>query len=453
MIAALALAALLAQAPRPSQDTTRLTLADAVTRALGQYPSVAAARAAQQGATADIRQAQAQRLPRVALDASATQNQLPGLVYPLHGLPTGPTSPQPVFDKTLYQGSAFLNWTFFDFGARSARADASKALAGAADAALSSAQQNLIARTANAYLRVLTARGVLAAQDQRLASLDAETARTRRLLAEGKAARVEVLRAEATLARARADRSGTAGQLDVAEHELAQLAGLTYDDVTRALLPGEALADTSDPAPQVTGAARTTLAQQAQEANTDVLEVRQRAQAAEAISASARATRLPELRLQAGIVDRGAPGESQKAEWQAGLGVSYPLYTGGSRAGQIDRAAADARAAAEQLRLAELAAATSVDRAVASVIESHARVLALRSAVETSDAVVQVERTSLDVGSGTQTDYLDALAQLLQARSSLIEAAHAEIAAHIELARVTGALSPEWLAQRLESAR
>ncbi|MFI5207505.1 MAG: TolC family protein, partial [Gemmatimonadales bacterium] len=86
MIAALALTALLA-----ARDTNRLTLADAVNRALGQYPTVAAARAAQQGATADIRQAQAQRLPRVALDASATQNQLPGLVYPLHSLPTGPT--------------------------------------------------------------------------------------------------------------------------------------------------------------------------------------------------------------------------------------------------------------------------------------------------------------------------------------------------------------------------
>lgn len=452
MIAALALV-VLAQAAQGARDTSRLTLGDAVARALGQYPSVAAARAAQQGATADIRQAQAQRLPRVALDASATRNQLPGLVYPLHGLPTGPTSPQPVFDKTLYQGSAFLNWTFFDFGARSSRADASRALLGAADAALSSAQQNLIARTAAAYLRVLTARDVLAAQDQRLAALDAETARSRRLLAEGKAARVEVLRAEATLARARADRSGTAGQLDVAEHELAQLAGLTWDDVTRAVLPGAALADTSDPAPVVTGAARATLARQAQAANPDVLEVRRRAQAAEAVSASARATRMPELRLQAGIVDRGAPGQSQKAEWQAGLGVSYPLFTGGARAGQIDRAAADARGAAEQLRLAELAAATSVDRAVASVIESRARVLALKSAVEASDAVVQVERTSLDVGSGTQTDYLDALAQLLQARSSLIEAAHAEIAAHIELARVTGALSPEWLAQHLESPR
>ncbi|MFI5208327.1 MAG: TolC family protein, partial [Gemmatimonadales bacterium] len=352
-----------------------------------------------------------------------------------------------------FQGSAFLNWTFFDFGARSARTDASRALAGAADAALSSAQQSLIARTATAYLSVLTAREVLAAQDQRLAALDAETARTRRLLAEGKAARVEVLRAEATLARARADRSGTAGQLDVAEHDLAQLAGLSYENVTRAVLPGDVLADTSDPAPTVTGAARTALAEQALASNADVLEVRRRAQAAEAASAAQRATRLPELRLQAGLVDHGAPGQTLKAEWQAGLGVSYPLYTGGARAGQIDRADADARAAAEQLRLAELAAASSVDRAVATVIESHARVLALRSAVETSDAVVQVERTSLEVGSGTQTDYLDALAQLLEARSSLIEATHAEITAHIELARVTGALSPEWLAQRLESPR
>jgi outer membrane protein len=450
VIAALVLATLLQQ---PRQDSTRLTLNEAVSRALGQYPSVAAARAAREGAGADIRQARAQQLPRLLLDASATQNQLPNLVYPLHSLPTGPTSPLPVFDNTLFQGSAALSWTFFDFGARGARTDVSRALADAAEAALTAAQQDLVARAATAYLRVLTAREVLVAQDQRLAALDAEAARSRRLLTEGKAARVEVLRAEASLARARADRSGTAGQLDVSEHDLAQLAGLAYDDLTRSVLPGAALADTADPTPRVTGEPRTALARQAQDANADVLQARRRLEAAQAGSAAARATRLPELRVQAAVVDRGAPGQSLKAEWQAGVGVSYPLYTGGQRPGQIERAEADTRAAAEQLRLAELGAATAVDRAIASVIESHARVLALKSAVEQSDAVAQVERTSLDVGSGTQTDYLDALAQLLQARSSLIDAAHSEIAAHIELARVTGALSPDWLAQHLESAR
>jgi outer membrane protein len=436
-----------------AQDTTRLTVHEAVARALGQYPTVAASRAQRDRAAAVVREDRSQLLPRLALDAGATQAQLPGLVYPLHSLPTGPASPLPVFATTLFQASAVLNWTLYDFGARKNRVEASRSLEGAAEAALTSAQQQLVARAANAYLRVLTARQTLAAQDQRLAALGAESERTRRLLAEGKAARVTLLRADAALARARADRSGTAGELDVAEHDLAQLTALPWEGISRDTLPEAALADTTDPAPLVTGAARVALVARAQEASADLLEVRRRAAAAQAGANALRRARMPELRLSAGLVDRGAPDNTMKAEWQAGLGISYPLYTGGARSGAIDRGDADARGARAQLRLAELGTTAAVDRAVAAVIQSHARVLALQSAVEQSDAVVQVERTALEVGSGTQTDYLDALALALQARSSLIEARHAEIAARIELARITGELSPEWLVRHLEAGR
>ncbi len=410
----------------------QLTLGDAVTRALRQYPSVAAARAVHDRTLAEVRETRAATLPRLALDASATQNQLPGLVYPLHGLPSAanPTA-VPVFDRTVFQGSAFVSWTFFDFGARSSRTRASTALAGAAAAALSTAEQQLIARTATAFLRVLTLRQTRDAHDQRLAALTAELGRTRALLAEGKIARVNVLRADAARARALADRTGTAAQLDVAEHDLANLIGTSADS-----LAPVALIDSTPPAA-------------AHIASTEVLEAENRVRAASTAAAAVRATRYPELRLLAGIVDRGAPSSSLKAEWQAGLGISYPLYTGGQRGGAIARADADARAAAEQLRLAQLNASQSAERALASIIEAHARAEALRSAVAQSDTVASIELTSLSVGSGTQTDYLEALSQALNARSSLIEARNAEIAARIELARVTGELSPDWIARTL----
>jgi outer membrane protein TolC len=82
--------------------------------------------------------------------------------------------------------------------------------------------------------------------------------------------------------------------------------------------------------------------------------------------------------------------------------------------------------------------------------EAHARVAALRSAVELSSEVTRIERLSLEVGSGTETDYLDAEAKLLSARAGLIQARHAEISARVELAGLTGELSRGWLAQALE---
>ena len=114
------------------------------------------------------------------------------------------------------------------------------------------------------------------------------------------------------------------------------------------------------------------------------------------------------------------------------------------------KASADERIASEQLRLARLDVNKGIDRALAALRETHARVAALESAVQQSSEVSRIEKLSLDVGSGTQSDFLTAEANLLAARAALIEAHHAEIAARVELARILGDLSREWLARTVE---
>ena len=103
-------------------------------------------------------------------------------------------------------------------------------------------------------------------------------------------------------------------------------------------------------------------------------------------------------------------------------------------------------------RQAEFALEQSVDRALGTLRQAHARVAALATAAAQFDEVVRIRRLSLQTGSGTQTDYLDAETDLLRARASLVEARHAEIAARVELARVAGELTPEWLAAALDTA-
>ena len=144
------------------QDPGRLTLAETVRRALAQYPSVAAARAARDRASADLGDATASRRPRLFLDASLTRFQEPMVVFPLHGF--NPANP-PLFDRTLVQSGVTMTWTLFDFGNRSSRVRAARALGAAAEGALGTAEMQLVARAANAFLRVLAASGVLSAQD------------------------------------------------------------------------------------------------------------------------------------------------------------------------------------------------------------------------------------------------------------------------------------------------
>jgi len=427
------------------QDSAHLALPGLAERALAQHPAVAAARHARSRAGADQREARSALLPRLSLEASVTQYQEPWLVYPLHGFPTAlpPGGAAPAFDRTLMMAGAFVGWTLFDFGQRTSRLAAARALADAADASSAAAEAAIVARTAVAYLRTLSAREIVAAQNQRLRAIEAEAERSRRLLAEGTAPRLLVLRADAALARARAEHSQAAAQLELAEQNLARLTGLQAEALRSATLAPVSPADTAASArlPRV----RQQLIARAAESSPDVSAARRRADAARAASAAARAGRLPELRLQTGVIDRGAIGHDFRAEWQAALTLSFSPYTGGQRSALVARAEADAAIADEQRRAAELDVSEAVDRAIAALVEARARAEALTGALEHSASVAAVERTALEVGSGTQPDYLEALADVLRDRSALVEARHAELAALIELARITGELSTEWL--------
>lgn len=439
---ALAVAAAVRAAPATptAQDTSRLTLAVATQRALARYPTVAIARASRDQAAAAVGEARAPLLPRLSLDAAFTRYEEPSIVYPLHGFSLA--SP-PAFDRTLAQGAASLSYALWDFGGRTSRLRAARAAEDAAAAAVGASEAALLARVTGAYLRVLTLRGVLAAQDRQIAALAAEEDRVHQLLQAGRAARVEVLRIEAEVSRARADREGTAAGLDVAERDLALLADVPVERARAGALTPLRLRD-SAAAPD-----RAALLARARDANPDLQQARRSADVGRAQLAAVRASRFPELRLQGSYVDRGTVAGDFRGEWQAGLALTYPLYTGGLRTGQIRRADAELHVRSEQLRQVEMALEQSVDRALGTLREAHARVAALATAVARFDEVVRIRRLSLQTGSGTQTDYLGAETDLLRARAALVEAQHGEIAARVELARVAGELAPAWLAAAL----
>jgi len=415
-----------------AQDTSRLTLADAVRRALASQPAVAFARENRAAAAASVGEARAPLFPRVSASYGVNESKIGSLVYPLSGI--NPLDP-PLFNRTVSQGALALGYTLFDFGGRTSLVRFARA-----DAALDATSAATISRVANAYLRVLTTRGILDAEERQLAALRAEASRIAQLEAQGKAAHVEVLRLAAQVSRSRADQVGTGAQLEVAVRDLAQLVALPVDTVR--LLAPVRLADT-------TLADRATLVASAESSSPDVAQAQRAAEAAGAGVGVARASLLPQLGLSAAYMENGHSFTGYRPYWSAGLQLTYPIFTGGSRLNAIRRNEATARAATEQLRGARMAAEQSVDVAMATVAAARATVEALVTAVAQSEEVERIRLLSLQVGSGTETDYLDAEAQLLANRASLVEARHAEIAARVELARVTGVLSPEWMARVL----
>ena len=437
--AGLAVTPLAGQGQSPA--AAQLTLADAVQRALERHPSVGAARASSDAARSVITTARAARLPSLALTGSATQYEQPMLVTPIHGFGSGDL---PLFDETLVQGAATMNYTLFDGGARGAKIRGARERAAAAAAAVDGSEQSLMARTATSYVQVLARQQVVDAHDRRIAALEAELSRARQRFEVGRAPQVEVLRAEASLASAHAERVHFAEALDLAERDLARLTGAGEDETRSGRLVPMRLADSLL-------SPRTELLDAARSASPAVARARLQAAAAEADVSVAKGALWPQIKLGATYYQRGSADTRSWGEWSTGAVVSFPLFTGGANSSEVARSRAGQREMEEQLRLAELQLAQELDRAHSAVQEAAAREASLTSAAARFAEVARIEKLALDAGSGTQTDYLTAEADLLAARASLAEATMNEIAARLELARVTGELSLPWLQRVMET--
>ena len=361
------------------------------------------------------------------------------MVTPIHGFGPGLF---PEFDETLGQATFTVSYTLFDSGADAARIRTADAQTLAAGAALGSSEQVLARRVAAAYLTVLGQRQVLDAYDLRMKALESELSRVRQRFEAGRAARVEILRAEAALASSEAERVRLASSMDNAERELARLLDASVEETRAARLAPVELASPAAPL-------REELAAEGIAASPAVAQARAQVTAAEAQIALTRAIARPEVRAVGNYNEWTSSQGNFTGEWNAGFQLAVPLFDGGATRSRIARAEAAHRAAQEQVRSAEIQVREDVDRAAAAVEEAEARIASLGKAVERFAEVVRVQKLLLDEGAGTQTDYLNSEADLLAARASLADARHAAILARVDLARAAGRLTPNWLRENL----
>lgn len=424
----------------PTPATAQLrTLQEALERAVEVHPTLARARAAADAAASGVEGARGALFPTLALRGSGIRFQEPMLVAPLHRF--DPTT-VPDFDETLLQGTLGMDWTLFDGGRRRAGIDAARARAHVTDEGVREAEAVVLQRTAEAYLSVLSARERVAAQERHQTALEAERDRAARLLAEGAAPELELLRAEAELASARAEREAGRQALGLAVTTLGQLLDLPPADVdagalTPPPLPGE-------PPPPAGDFLRT--------AAPTVAAARGQMAAAEAELSAARSAWLPTLSAVGGYNVFAGGGVSPMAEWQGGLQLSYPLFTGGSRGSAVDASRASLRQARARVEEVAEEAALAAEAARAAEQEARARVVALEAAVSRFAELARVERLALEEGVGMQSDWLRAEAGLFEARAGLADARHRVLSARIGWARATGRLDAARINELLEVA-
>lgn len=421
----------------PAQETP-LTLTGAAAAALETDPSLAASVARSRGAGADLIEAGAARWPTLSLDGTAMRFQEPMVVAPLHSF--DPSSP-PRFDESLLQGAARLRYTVFDGGRIGAGIRAARAGLGAAEATVSSRRMDILERVTTAYLAVLTTRAHRDAAERRELALESEEERARNAVAAGTAADVERLRAAAALQEARADAATARSRAERAERALGRIMG-----ADPATLVGRPLADVDvDPASSSSG--------EPPEEHPELERARARAEAAEERVDAERATRFPRIRLEAAVLDYGTWTGNHVAEWQAGIGVSWPLFTGGARSAAVRRADAEVVAARQETEAARRSLGAAVDDARSSITEADERAGALRASITQWEEVARIEALALENGAGVQSDLLAAEAGLFRARAAWAEARYDRVLARVRLARALGRLDESWMRQTLEVER
>lgn len=432
-----ACALLLAILPLPTAaQALTLTLAAAADSALVAHPALGSAQARHEAASYAREIARAERLPSASLGATVTRFEEPMVVAPLHSF--DPRRP-PSFDDALVQGQIVVDYTLFDSGARSSRTDGADAWAEAAVFGLVATEMDVLAEVARHYLAVLSARAVQAAALAQLHAMEEEYARARERLDAGTAPELEVLRAQASLQDARVEETAALRRAALAERTLARTMGVTPGE-----LVGVTLADVV-PRPWVLI--------DGIRANPVVEAARQAIRGAEAQLREERAGRLPRLDLRAALQDFGTVSGGHVTEWQTGIRLSWPVFTGGIRGASIRRADAELRVAESEMATILLAVDAETDAAKSRVLEADERAAALESSIAQWEEVARIEALALEAGAGVQSDLLRAQAGLFQARAGHAQASYDAVLARIDLARAQGVLSREWLNRSLEMRR
>lgn len=424
-------------------EEPKLTLRGAVERALATYPGLREKHALQEARAARVREAVARRLPQIAGRATITRFQEPMIVRPLHGFDI---REPPDFSETLLQGNLTAQLPLFDGGERRARIAGERAARGAAEAATEQASSDLVALVTGRYLAVLGVARQKEAQAAAVRALEAESLRVEQHLREGRAARVQLLQVSAMLAQFRAEGVEIKTRLDLAERDLARALAADVAEVRAERLVEVTLADQAFED-------RAAVLARLDGGNPQLRQAQLQLEAARWNQRAARSAWLPSVDVTAGYIGFGATGSDLTGEWQAAVRLAYPLFSGGARSARLTRAGWEVEAAEQRYRAARLRVEEAVDRALATALRSEAQVTALQAVVRHFTELARIEALRVAEGSGTEADYLDAESHLLRARAELIEARHQSIVARVEVARLTGRLSLEWVDQTLEAER
>jgi outer membrane protein len=416
------------QGAAPPATPGTLTLSDVVSEALRQRPLLAADAERVAAATARITQARAPLLPRLDVQASATDGPLGAPPMGLGGLVGTPI-------KKHTGGSLNLIQTLLDFGRTRSTVRARREEA-AVSAETLHADQNRVALDAQqAYLQTLQSRRLLEVNRQILEQRQLVARQAETLRQNGLASRVDVDLAELNVSQAQLAVVRAQNDLETAFAALSTAIGrpvpstTLLEDLVPASPPTPPTLAPSIPAPStVAPVATPPLDQSITEALRERPELRQAAaqvRVYEDLTAAARAGKRP-LLTGVGSIGKVHPVplfQASDKPWAVGIALSIPVFTGGLVEGQVEEArrnASAARASADEqvnvIRQQVTAAVANLAASEESVQVAQAQAVRAQDALSLATQRYQTQLGSIVELTTAQVAYATAQNDLIRAQ-------------------------------------
>jgi outer membrane protein len=409
----------------------RLTVEDAVSRAVAASPGLARLSAQEAAAEAQRRGAHAERWPQLDLSAGyQRRSAVPELaiVAPTSD-PARPVERVVVFPNIQdnWRARAGVALPLYTGGRVSAQVAAAEQGRAAAQEDLRAGRADLVLETKTAYWSLVTAREGVRVLEESIKAFDAHLRDAQNRERFGMAARNEVLAVQVERDRVELEQLQATAGAELAEANLQRL--LDLPPLTR-VEAAEPLA-----APPPVTAPLEALVAEAATARPERKALAARASAASAMAGAERGARLPQLALSGGYSyanpnrDIVPPTADWKDTWDVGVGLSWNLFDGGRRSAGEARARAQADAVREQLRELDRAIRLEVTRRTLELQTARARVALAERSVASAAENRRVAGDRYREGVIPSSERLDA--ELAHERAAL---AHTEALAALRLA-------------------
>jgi outer membrane protein len=434
----------------PLAAQQRLSLSEAVARALENNPDLAVDAPGQQAARYEFKATRAGYLPRLDFEQSYLAGNNPVFVFGTlltqqrftaenFALPSL-NSPSPVENL---QTRATLQQNIWDFGRTRDRREEARLGIDLTDQSHEEHKRQVLLSVFDGYYSASLARAALETARLALRSAESIESQAKARVESGLAVEADLLRSRVYLASAKQQEIEAQGQLETAQAQLNRLMGEPL---------GEAVGETAPlTVKPISLPSEETLLSEQKQRRPDYQNLLTELRQAE-LTVNARAKeRLPVI---AGFTTWEADNPSLNDyggnNWSAGISLRWNLFAGGSDAAQLEAARQRREQKRRQIAAMESAMALEIRRAIIRYRAAEQQVLAARAAEAEGEEGLRILRNRYDAGLATMTDLLSAETARSSARTSLAQALCRQRLAYAQVEYAAGILSPTSPAMNLQ---